>query len=131
MILDSYFGPAWTCIRFCSHNDTFNFCSVFVKIYLNDSDSPDTLRDLDTAFRRAYGESNYVVPFLDRRAINVIARNVSSGRSYAERTVNDSVHPGCDINSCPEGDPTLLAIVLGTYVGMWLLVYFGVPQAVV
>ena len=75
------------------------------------------------AFRNSLTESvntnPYTVSFQGRTAINVNATNPSVGPSLANRTVNDSVHPGCDRENCPEGDPTLLAVVIGTYVGMW------------
>ena len=89
-----------------------------MKLYLRDSTSRDTLQDLDDAFRSVYTPSNaYTVTFLDRTAININATNPSMGQTLADRTVNDSVHPGCNDDNCPEGDPTLLAIVIGTYVG--------------
>lgn len=94
-------------------------CSVFVKLYINDTSGMTTVQNLDNAFRAAYTTGNpYVVSFLGRRAINVVATEPSMGRTLSESTVNDSVHPGCDSESCPEGDPTLLAVVIGTYVGM-------------
>ena len=93
-------------------------CSVFVKLYVNNSDDRATLERIDEAFQAAYTIGNpYVVSFLGRLAINVTATSPSMGRTLADRTVNDSVHPGCDSESCPEGDPTLLAVVIGTYVG--------------
>jgi hypothetical protein len=92
---------------------------VFVKLYVRDSVTESTLQSLDDAFRAKYTADNrpYILPFLGRNAINITATSPSMGRTLADRTVNDSVHPGCDSESCPEGDPTLLAVVIGTYVG--------------
>ena len=94
---------------------------MFVKLYVDGSTNLDTIRDIDSAFRGAYttnAASSYVTSFLGRRAINVNATQPSMGPRLVDKTVNDSVHPGCDSESCPEGDPTLLAVVIGTYVGM-------------
>ena len=91
-----------------------------MKLYISGStDNEATIRALDTAFRNAYTPANdYTVQFLGRTAINVNATRPINGPTLLDKSVNDSVHPGCDSESCPEGDPTLLAIVLGTYVGM-------------
>jgi len=94
--------------------------SVFVKLYLRGMDDMNALRTLDMQFRSGFNDANsYTFMFRDRLAIDVSSVNPSSGPILSNRTVNDSVHPGCDIDSCPEGDPTLLAVVLGTYVGQW------------
>jgi hypothetical protein len=93
-------------------------CSVFVKLYINGSEDLSNLEELNNAFRTSYTSGNsYITRFLGRNAININATSPSMGPRLEERTVNDSVHPGCDSDSCPEGDPTLLAVVIGTYVG--------------
>ena len=98
---------------------------MFVKLYLSDGGSQDrtSLAALDTAFRAAYVPENpYTSSFQGRTAININATSPDDARLVlANRTVNDSVHPGCDSERCPEGDPTLLAVVIGTYVGKFVL----------
>ena len=93
---------------------------MFVKLYFDTSMELSTINDANTAFRTAFDRGTYTRQFLDRTAIDITATIPSMGRTLDNRTVNDSVHPGCDIVSCPEGDPTLLPIVLGTYVGTCL-----------
>ena len=91
---------------------------VFVKLYISGSDSVGYLQRLDEAFRGVYSSgSSYIAPFLGQSAINVSAV-APNGTNLLSRTVNDSVHPDC--TDCPDGDPTLLAVVVGTYVGMYM-----------
>ena len=104
-----------------------------MKLYLRNepaNTAETTYNRLNTAFEGAYRTSNpYVQTFLGRRAINVNSTEPSdNGPILSERTVNDSVLAGCDMESCPEGDPTLLAVVLGTYVGMYSIVMLLLQQ---
>lgn len=107
-------------------------CRVFLKLYIRNEDNIDRLQLYNMNFRSAYyaSPSPYISTFLGRRALNILSREPSDGRPVLSgRTVNDSVHPGCDSVMCPEGDPTVLAIVLGTYYGenyihcMYMYVY--------
>ena len=95
---------------------------VFVKLYIDGSQNDNLvyLRNLDTTFRAEYlrTDSPYITTFLDQPAINVNATGPMVGTNLTSRTVNDSVHPDC--TDCPDGDPTLLAVVVGTYVGMYM-----------
>ena len=102
---------------------------MFVKLYIrNSGDELATIRSLDNAFQAAYIPSNmYTEDFLGRVAINV-ASAAPPGRSLDDKTVSDSVHPGCDRENCPEGDPTLLAVVIGTYVGMYIIIVLYPPE---
>ena len=93
---------------------------MFVKLYYGDSTTRSTIETIDDAFRATFNQGTYTRQFLDRTAIDITATIPSMGRTLNNKTVNDSVHPGCDIVNCPEGDPTLLPIILGTYVGMCL-----------
>ena len=93
---------------------------VFIKLYVSSTpDDLDSVMALETAFASSFNGGNaYVDTFLNQLAINVASTNPGVGPNLNNRTVNDSVHPGCNPQSCPEGDPTLLAIVIGTYYGM-------------
>ena len=91
-----------------------------MKLYIRGSDDVDLLQQYNMNFRNSFlnPTTPYVERFLGRRALNINSREPTDGRPVLSgRTVNDSVHPGCDMDSCPEGDPTLLAVVLGTYWG--------------
>lgn len=94
--------------------------SVFVKLYLRNNNDLSTLQRLNDAFRGNYSRpSTYTVSYLGQTALNIIATEPPGTVVLSNAQVKDNVHPGCDLENCPEGDPTLLAVVVGTYVGSW------------
>ena len=93
-------------------------CRVFVKLYLRNNNALTRLQSLNTAFRTSYTPSNaYTATYLTQTALNITATEPPGTVVLSNAKVEDNVHPGCDMENCPEGDPTLLAVVVGTYVG--------------
>ena len=91
-----------------------------MKLYLRGTPDEARYDSIDRAFRSQYIASNaYTAMFRGQVALNVSTVTPSGdGPVLNNRTVFDSVLAGCDEDACPDGDPTLLAVVLGTYVGM-------------